>query len=151
MRAFGLSLVLIAGGCAQLQGFVPGGPRAPSEPAEEVAAIAAAPAPPPGARTAEEFDTTTEAQRAAATSAAPAPEERLGQVVASLGDPAAAGIWMETDLVDAPRSGRVVAEGGSDALVELRPGSGGARLSLAAMRLLQVPLTGLPTVTVYGR
>jgi hypothetical protein len=58
---------------------------------------------------------------------------------------------METDLVDAPRSGRVVAAGGGNALVELRPGTRGARLSLAAMRLLQVPLTDLPTVTVYGR
>lgn len=150
MRHVCLAL-LLAAGCAQLPGPQqrPAPERAP--PPEEIAAVVVAPPPPVGARTEEQFDTTTAEQRAAAANVTPAAEEPLGEVVASLGDPGEGGIWLSTGLVDEPRAGRVVGPGGKEALVELRPGSGGARLSLAAMRLLGVPLTDLPTVTVYGR
>jgi hypothetical protein len=146
-------LPLVAAACAQFQAIpTPSRPTADRPPPpEEIAEVVAAPPPPAGARTVDQFDTTTAEQRAAATNAPPAAEAPLGQVVVSLGDPGEAGLWLETALVDAPRAGRVVAPGGNDAIVELRPGSGGARMSLAAMRLLDLPLTGLPTVTVYGR
>ena len=145
-------LVVVAG-CAQLPGLPQLSPPAADRPPppEEIAAVVAAPPPPAGARTADQFDTTTEEQRAAAANATPAAEEPLGEVVASLGDPGESGLWLETALVDEQRAGRVVAPSGAEALVELRPGAGGARLSLATMRLLGIPLTELPTVTVYGR
>ncbi len=151
LRATFLLLVLLAG-CARLPDLPFGRDAANREPApDEIAAVVAAPPPPAGARTAEDFDTTTAEQRAAATSITPAAEERLGEVVASLGNPAEAGLWLETSLVEASRAGRVVAPSGVEALIELRPGDGGARLSLAAMQLLGVPLTSLPTIDVYGR
>jgi hypothetical protein len=152
MTRLALVLVLVVAGCAQLRELLPSQPatdRAPP-PTELVTTPAALP-PTSGARTAEEFDTTTAEQRAAATNVAPAAEETLGQIVVSLGDPADPGLWLETSLVSAPRPGRVVAASGTEALVELRPATGGARLSLPAMRLLGLPLTDLPTVTVHGR
>jgi hypothetical protein len=152
MTRLALILVLVVAGCAQLRERLPSRPvpdRAP--PPVEAAAVPAVLPPTSGARTAEEFDTTTAEQRAAATNVAPAAEQTLGQVVVSLGDPADPGLWLETSLVSAPRPGRVVAPSGAEALVELRPGTGGARLSLPAMRLLGLPLTDLPTVTVHGR
>ncbi len=116
---------------------------------------AAAPAPPPAARTAEEFDTTTAEQRAAATAApARAGAVRLGTTVISLGPPAEPGLWLRTGLVSDVTMGRVEnrANGKSVAL-ELRPSggstAGGGEISLAAMRLLDVPLTSLPEVVVY--
>ncbi len=153
MIRLALLCLLFAAGCARISDLpLPGRGVAEREPPpEEIAAVVAAPPPPPGARTAEEFDTTTPEQRAAATNVAPAAEEPLGEAVASLGNPAEAGLWLETSLVDGPRAGRVVAQSGAQALVELRPGDGGARLSLASMQLLGVPLTSLPTITVYGR
>lgn len=152
MRIYVLLPVLAAAGCAQVAGLLqprPGAER--PAPPEEIAAVVAAPSPPAGARTADQFDTTTAEQRAAATDVTPAAEEPLGEVVASLGDPTEGGLWLETALVDEPRAGRVVAPNGAAALVELRPGAGGARLSLATMRLLGIPLTELPTISVYGR
>lgn len=153
MRIHVLMLLVAAAGCAQLprlpQLSGPAEDRPP--PPEEIAAVIAAPPPPAGARTADQFDTTTDEQRAAAANVAPAAEEPLGEVVASLGDPTQSGLWLETALVDQSRAGRVVAPSGTEALIQLRPGSGGARLSLAAMRLLGIPLTELPTITVYGR
>ncbi len=111
-----------------------------------------APRPPVSARTAAEFDTTTPEQRQAATEPVAAAETSLGTTVASLGDPTEGGLWLSTPLVDAPRAGRVVVEAtGASARVDLLPGDGGSRLSLAAMRLLKVPLTDLPRVTVYVR
>jgi hypothetical protein len=147
------ALALVAAGCAQLQELRLPARTAPARapPPEEIAAVVVAPPPPAGARTADQFDTTTDEQRAAARNVAPAAEEALGPVVVSLGDPADPGLWLESELVGAPRAGRVVAPSGSEALVELRAGTGGARLSLPAMRLLGLPLTDLPTVTVYGR
>ncbi|MFV2052425.1 hypothetical protein [Aliiroseovarius sp. YM-037] len=121
---------------------------------------AARPAPRPGgiaapanARTVEDFDTTSAGERAAAQ-AVSAGGEALGTTIASLGAPAEPGFWLETPLVDVVTQGRVVYEAtGASATVELRPIDGpataGSRLSLAAMRLIGAPLTGLPELTVY--
>ncbi|WP_319824228.1 hypothetical protein [Thalassovita sp.] len=78
----------------------------------------------------------------------------LGVTVASLGDPAKAGFWIETPLVQAAGKGRVsYAKTGRTVKVDLIPIDGpataGSRLSLATMRLLDAPLTGLPEVKVY--
>lgn len=116
----------------------------------------AAVAPPKGARTATQFDTTSDAARAAALNAPAAAGERmLGRAVVSLGNPAIAGLWLETPLVNAVTPGRVVYPAtGNSVSLELRPlstaGAVGSRISLAAMRLLGVPLTALPEVIVYA-
>lgn len=107
--------------------------------------------------TAEDFDTTTPEERAVATAGADTPdaaEERLGTTVVSLGNPADPGLWLETPLVTVERPGRIVLNGEA-VLVTLRPSGGaagsGSRISLPAMRLLEVALTDLPTVEVFGR
>ncbi|WOI57260.1 hypothetical protein [Palleronia sp. LCG004] len=150
---------LLLTGCAQMNG-PSGSGTVPTDrdgqaspPPEEIAEIVAAPPPRAGARTADQFDTTTDAQRQAARAAPTGGEQRLGEVVASLGDPTEPGLWVKTALVDAQRSGRLEYPGsGQSAVVELRPlpGGGGAQVSLAAMRLLEAPLTDLPTLIVYG-
>lgn len=165
-----LVLLLALPGCAALTARLPGGappgaavapePRPQPSTAQVESVAAARLAAPRGARTAEQLDTTTEAERAAAVAEADAPagaaEERLGTTVASLGDPADPGFWIATPLVAQARPGRVVYPAtGEAALVELRPAggpaSGGSRLSLPAMRALGAPLTGLPEVEVFGR
>ena len=111
--------------------------------------------PPPSAtaRTVEDFDTTSAEDRAAAVVSAPVSGERnLGTTIASLGSPTEPGIWFKTPLVTAISQGRVEFNGKSVA-VELRP-SGGApgsasQISLAAMRLIDAPLTGLHEITVF--
>lgn len=112
--------------------------------------------PPPDARTAEQFDTTTNQERAVAAAApVAASEKRLGATVASLGDPARPGFWIETPLVTSPAKGRVVFAGsGKSAQVDLIPIAGpataGSRMSLAAMRLIELPLTALTQVEVFS-
>ena len=112
--------------------------------------------PPPSAnaRTVEEFDTTTAADRAAAVVApTTSGARRLGTTIASLGSPTDPGIWFKTPLVKEIIQGRVDYNGTS-VNVELRPSGGaagsGSQISLAAMRLIGAPLTGLPEVTVYA-
>lgn len=117
------------------------------------------PPPPPTARTVEDFDTTTAEDRAEAI-ATPAPgeaagERRLGVTIASLGSPTDPGIWVKTPLVTEITQGRVeYPVNGKSVNVELRPSGGepgsGSQVSLAAMRLLEAPLTGLPELTVYA-
>jgi len=107
-----------------------------------------------GAVTAEQFDTTTPEQRAAAA-AAPAGGALIGRTVATLGNPADPGFWLETPLVDTPRQGRVTAvSSGKSVQVELRPTGGaegsGSRISLPALRLLEVGLTGLHELDVFA-
>ena len=46
--------------------------------------------------------------------------------------------------------GRIVTAAGKSLGLELRPGTGGALLSLAAFQALGLSLTELPQVTVYG-
>ncbi|MGY9047515.1 MAG: hypothetical protein ACKVKF_10720 [Rhodobacterales bacterium] len=109
---------------------------------------------PAGARTAAQFDVTSAAERSAAATRAPGGERSLGSTVASLGDPSRVGFWLETPLVSTPSKGRVTFAGsGKTANVDLIPIDGpstaGSRLSLSAMRLIEAPLTGLPTVKVF--
>jgi len=114
-----------------------------------------APKPAEGARTVEEFDTTSAEQRAAAAAApSRATEQDLGETVASLGDVSRPGFWLETPLVSAPARGRVLfPDTGKSSQVDLLPIDGpataGSRISLAAMRVLEAPLTGLPTLKVF--
>jgi hypothetical protein len=110
--------------------------------------------PPSTARTGDGFDTTTQAERASAAAPEPlAGERRLGETVASLGDPAQPGFWLETPLVKEQMQGRVLFPAtGKSAQVTLIPIDGpetaGSRLSIAAMRLIGAPLTALPTIEV---
>lgn len=112
------------------------------------------PPPPPTARTVEQFDTTSAEDRAAAVAPTTGGERRLGATIASLGSPTEPGIWFKTPLVSEATQGRVEYNGNS-VNVELRPSGGaqgsGSQISLAAMRLIEAPLTGLPEVTVYAK
>jgi hypothetical protein len=125
---------------------------APEAPAPEPLAVA--PLPKPTARSAEEFDTTTPEQRAAAAEAPPAASEtRLGTTIASLGDPTDPGFWVKTPLVAAPARGRAEAGNGRSVQVELIPSGGdagaGSQISLPALRLLELPLTDLPELVLF--
>lgn len=126
-------LVLILGltACAPLEGIGLGQPR--PEP------IAALPEPDPIEETVVE----------------PVEQGMLGRTIASLGDPNKPGFWIETPLASAAGKGKVRYEkSGRTIKVDLIPIPGeataGSRLSLAAMRLLDAPLTGLPEVLVYA-
>ena len=155
-----LALPLLAG-CAELglraaPAPRPSAPAAPASIAPETARVVVAPRPPAAARTAAQYDTTTPEQRAAAAAPPAAAERALGSTVASLGNPAEAGLWIETPLAEAGGEGRIATPAtGKSALVELRPIPGaataGSRVSLAAMRLVGAPLAGLPTLEVYAR
>lgn len=169
-----LVLLALVSGCAQIRSILPErstAPEAADAPAvavpevpEEVAAVVSeaglSEALPANRRTAEDFDTTTAEERAVAVAAAEqVPEEAerlLGTTIASLGDAAEPGLWLKTPLVSAVTQGRIAdPDRGTTVLVELRPlpgpPSGGSQISLAALRLLEVPLTDLPTVEVYAR
>ncbi|NSX55887.1 hypothetical protein HRQ87_13855 [Sulfitobacter sp. 1151] len=120
--------------------------------------VPAAPVPSSNARTVDQFDTTTAQDRAKVVAAAnqQTAEQSLGVTIASLGDPSDPGFWLETPLVDKARAGRVLYDvTGKSAVVELRPMDGpktaGSLLSLAAMRVLEAPLGGLPQIEVFGR
>ena len=94
---------------------------------------------------------TSEAEKAAALAAPAAGGEReLGRVVVALGSPAEQGIWLSTALVKEKAQGRIMTAAGKSLALELRPGTGGALLSLAAFQALGLSLTELPEVTVYG-
>lgn len=149
-----LALALLLPACAVLSPNPAGAPGVAAPP-EATAPLVSAPPPPPTARTVEEFDTTTAAERAAAKAPAPTGDRKLGLTVVSLGDPTAPGFWLETPLVKTVTPGRVVLPAtGASVQVELRPidgpASGGSRISLAAMRLLGVALTALPEVEVHA-
>jgi hypothetical protein len=89
---------------------------------------------------------------AALTAVVPTASGLLGTTVASLGDPASPGLWLETSLVSTETPGRVTITGGRSADVTLRPSGGaagaGSRISLAAMQALGLNLTSLPTLSV---
>jgi hypothetical protein len=103
------------------------------------------------AASAETLDKTTAEEKAAALAAPAAGGEReLGRVVVALGPPAEQGIWLSSALVKDKAQGRIVTAAGKSLAVELRPGTGGALLSLAAFQALGLSLTELPEVTVYG-
>jgi hypothetical protein len=127
----------------------------------DVAAVAAdpvltsAPPPPPAAKTAQTLDTTTQEQRkeAAAPVTPTATAKSLGSTVASLGSPTEPGFWLKTPLVKTETAGRVTnkANGKSSAVTLIPidgPATGGSRMSLPAMRLIEASLTDLTEVEV---
>ncbi|UYV36077.1 D-galactarate dehydratase [Rhodobacteraceae bacterium D3-12] len=107
-----------------------------------------------------QFDTTTTQEKQAAEAAAKKAQSSgqgklLGRTVASLGDPSDPGIWIKTPLVSKPSKGRVVYPANGKAVqLELIPIEGpataGSRMSLAALRVIEAPLTELPEVDVYS-
>ena len=98
------------------------------------------------------LDRTSAAEKAAALAAPVASGERaLGKAVVALGPPAEPGLWVQSVLVTAKGPGRVTAPDGKSLAVELRPGSGGALLSLSAYQALGLSLTSLPELTIYGK
>ena len=114
-------------------------------------------APPPDATTVEQFDTTTAAERQAALVPATGSsgEREIGHTIASLGNPARPGFWLETPLVSVPTQGRVLYRAtGRSVAVDLIPTGGeagsGSMISLPALRLLGAALTGLPELIVYA-
>ena len=68
----------------------------------------------------------------------------------ALGPPAEQGLWLKTDLVTETTQGRIETADGKSLTLELRPGTGGALLSLAAFQALGLSLTGLPEMTVFA-
>ncbi len=147
----GLAAVALMSACA---GNAPLFQKAPGAVADAPLALdpaMTAPPPPVGARTADALDTTTPEQRAEALAAPePAGERELGKVAVSLGNATEPGFWLKTSLVSAPVQGRVVTASGKSAQVDLLPGTGAAQLSLAGFRALELNLTDLPQVTVFG-
>lgn len=132
-----------------------GGPVAPAVAAPAPTLNPAPPPPPPAnATTQEQFDTTSQEERdAAVVTEEPAQDQPLGTTIASLGPPAEPGIWLKTPLVTELAPGRVAYQG-KTINVELRPSGGaagsGSQISLAAMRLIEAPLTSLPELTVFA-
>ena len=70
--------------------------------------------------------------------------------IASLGDPAIPGLWMETPLVSTEQLARLRSNTGKEVTVTLKPAPAGSagRLSINAMRALGAPLTELVEVQV---
>ncbi len=147
-------LALALSGCALFQKAE--GPSAATGPVEPQPATEFAPAVATsvlgaGAASAASLDKTTAEEKAAALAAPAAGGEReLGRVVVALGSPAEQGIWLSSALVTETAQGRIVTAAGKSLGLELRPGTGGALLSLAAFQALGLSLTDLPEVTVYG-
>ena len=114
------------------------------------------PPPPPMARTVEQFDTTSAEDRAEAVAAEPESGERsLGTTLTTLGSPTDPGIWLKTPLVSELQMGRATyGQNGRTIALELRPSGGasgsGSQLSLAAMRLLDAPLTEVVEIEVLA-
>ena len=151
-----LPLVAFAG-CTSpsLQGIFGTGAIAPAAAPAPTLDPTPPPPPPEGATTADQFDTTTEEDRTEATTVDDDAEtQELGVTIASLGPPTEPGIWLKTPLVTELSEGRITFNETS-INIELRPSGGaagsGSQISLAAMRLIGAPLTGLPEVTVFAR
>ena len=154
-----LAIAFGVAGCGQLvpesfisSGAADGQTRPQARPPE---LAGGAPVPSPTARTVEEFDTASQEAREEAASTEGGPGELIGVTVVSLGDPARPGFWIETPLVTKVASGRVVnPDNGQAVQVDLLPIDGpdtaGSRMSLAAMRLVGLPLAGLTEVEVYS-
>ncbi|OYW48876.1 MAG: hypothetical protein B7Z31_14795 [Rhodobacterales bacterium 12-65-15] len=151
-----LVVLLLVAGCGLWPGKSPfrPDPVTGSDPAQADAAVTA-----PsglaalGTRSArpEDLDTTSAADKETALAATATSGERtLGTAVVALGPPAEQGIWLKTPLVTEVVQGRVETATGQSLAVELRPGTGGALLSLAAFQALGLALTELPEVTVYA-
>ncbi|HAC49914.1 hypothetical protein [uncultured Sulfitobacter sp.] len=137
----------------------PAAASAPTEAPAEAATAPAAATPPAaspiatGGSSAEALDTTTAAEREAASRAPASIGAALGTTVVSLGSATEPGLWLKTPLVDAEQPGRVTnpATGKSAAvtLIPLEgPATAGSRMSLPALRLIGASLTDLTTVEV---
>jgi hypothetical protein len=166
MRARILLALPLVAACAELRPAAPADapvveaaqPAPAAPPARGDAPDPAPPAPPPpaDANTAEELDTTSDEDRAAALAPPEAaPAGSLGTTTATLGPPGDTGIWVETPLVTAVTPGRVVyGANGNSVNVELRPSGGepgsGSQISLAAIRLLEAPLTGILELQIFS-
>lgn len=140
-RLLSLGLVLVLAGCSggiRVPDFMK--PRLPGSGKSETQSV-------------EQIDTTTEEEIAAATAAPARPGDSLGRVVGSLGSVAEGGFWLRTPLVTQQIPGRVmVLRTGKAVNVTLIPDDGGGhRLSLAAMRALEEPLTSLPDIEVFAQ
>lgn len=151
--------VFVLAGCASpsMQGLFGNSAGGPVEAAVPAPTLDPTPPPPPprNATTVEQFDTTTaEDRQEAQVIQASATERELGTTIASLGPPTEPGIWLKTPLVTTLTEGRIEYKGKS-INIELRPSGGaagsGSQISLAAMRLIEAPLTGLPEITVFAR
>jgi hypothetical protein len=143
---------LFLAGCAELSLT----PQSTGQSAPQAAAPQTSTRPPlTGApRTVADFDRATDDERQAAVAPPAAAAGSIGTTVASLGDPARPGFWMETPLVSTPTRGSVLYRATGrrlnlDLIPIAGPPSGGSRLSLSAMRMLDAPLTGLPSVDVF--
>jgi hypothetical protein len=147
-------IALVLTGCGLFDsGAGPVAATAPADPQPAVEGAASASVSVLGSRavSAAALDTTTAEEKAAALGApAAGGEQALGKVVVALGPPAEQGIWLSTGLVDKVVQGRIETAAGKSLTLELRPGTGGALLSLAAFQALGLSLTDLPEVTVYG-
>ncbi len=140
-----VAMVSAFSGCGLIRAPVPDSNPQIVEPVAEPAPLVVA------GQTAATLDTTTEAEQAVALAQpAAAAEVDLGLMVVALGSPAEAGFWLSSGAVTAPGKGRVVTAGGASVAVDLRPGTGGALLSLAAFRALGLGLTDLPEVRVFA-
>ncbi|OOY25301.1 hypothetical protein BMI91_02455 [Thioclava sediminum] len=149
-----LTLMTPIAGCATLGLNGPNATGPATTAAPDAAAPVAAPIPKPSAKTADSLDTTTAEQRAEAAKKPMGGETKLGTTIASLGDPADPGFWVKTGLVKSETPGRIEdPKTGKSAKVTLIPSGkaagSGSEVSLPALRLLEVPLTDLPELTVY--
>ena len=113
---------------------------------------AGTPIPVSSARSAEQLDNATASERLAAASGASA-GRRLGTTIATLGAPGEQGFWLKTPLVDTERPGvlrsRDTGERVSVTLIPIDgPPTAGSRISLSAMRTLELPLTALAELDV---
>tara|TARA_R100001039_G_scaffold36881_1_gene34076 strand:- start:93 stop:614 length:522 start_codon:yes stop_codon:yes gene_type:complete len=162
-----LFIVAATAGCSTLSDRLgmdasqsePAAASAPTEAPAEAATAPAAATPPAaspiatGGSSAEALDTTTAAEREAASRAPASTGAALGTTVVSLGSATEPGLWLKTPLVDAEQPGRVTnpATGKSAAvtLIPLEgPATAGSRMSLPALRLIGASLTDLTTVEV---
>lgn len=106
---------------------------------------------------ADKLDETSVQQKEAALDTKDTSEEKkLGKTIASLGDVAEQGFWLKTPLVLQSTEGRIVwADNGNSVNVTLVPrqaeASAGSQISLAAIRALGIPLTGLPELIVFSK
>lgn len=164
MRLVPLIIALALSGCAGGFPWRPA-PAAPEvdvpvtlSPGDEVLRPVARPGtgtalPRPQGRTADALDSTTEAERTAATAPPASGGRALGETLAGLGPPTEPGFWLRTGLVREARAGRVVSASGTAVAVELRPSGGeagaGSQISLAALRALGLPLTQLAPLSVF--
>jgi hypothetical protein len=167
MKHFANPLCLIAttlslGACAQLGMGQPEDARTAGADGNRVlvqtegavtGSLGATPPPPQAARTQEALDTTTPQQRAAAAAPAATGVQPLGSTVVSLGSPTEPGFWLKTPLVQTQMQGRVTNKAnGKSAAVTLipieGPPTGGSRMSLPAMRLIEASVTDLTEIEV---